>query len=152
VTVIADTAIQNFISLVTIREITTLRNEFVLSLADLGFIPLSSTPSSPYLNTNSNNTNLLKAVILGGLWPRVARVHLPKSAIKFDKVQAGTIQRENTAREYKIFDLREGRVFLHPASVLFDAAAWKSPFLVYFHKYMSTKIFLRDATEVCDAI
>jgi ATP-dependent RNA helicase DHX57 len=145
----ADTAVQNFISLATIREITTLRNDFVLSLADLGFIPLSSTPSTSYLNTNSDNTNLLKAVILGGLWPRVARVHLPRSAIKFDRVQAGTIQRENTAREFKIFDLREGRVFLHPASVLFGAAAWKSPFLVYFHKYMSTKVFLRDATEVC---
>jgi hypothetical protein len=32
---------------------------------------------------------------------------------------------------------------------LFGAAAWRSPFLVYFHKYMSTKVFLRDATEVC---
>lgn len=132
----------------TVREITTLRNDFVLLLADLGFIPLSSTPSTTYLNANSSNTNLLKAVILGGLWPRVARVHLPRSAIKFDKVQAGTVQRENTAREFKILDLREGRVFLHPASVLFGAAAWKSPFLAYFHKYMSTKVFLRDATEV----
>ena len=75
-------------------------------------------------------------------------MHLPKSAIKFDKVQAGTIQRENTAREFKMFDLGTGRVFLHPASVLFGAAAWKSPFLVYFHKYMSSKVFLRDATEV----
>lgn len=47
-----------------------------------------------------------------------------------------------------MYDLREGRVFLHPASVLFDATAWKSPFLVYFHKHMTTKVFLRDATEV----
>lgn len=64
-------------------------------------------------------------------------------------MSAGTVQRENTAREYKIFDLREGRVFLHPGSVLFGEAAWKTPFLVYFHKYMSSKVFLRDATEVC---
>ncbi|GLB35802.1 putative helicase associated domain (HA2) Add an annotation [Lyophyllum shimeji] len=139
---------QNFISPTTIREITALRHDFLLSLADLGFIPLSSAPSSPALNKNSGNLNLIKAVILGGLWPRVARVHLPKDRIKFDKVQAGTIQRENTAKEYKIYDLREGRVFLHPGSVLFGEAAWKTPFLVYFHKYMSTKVFLRDATEV----
>lgn len=118
------------------------------SLANLGFIPLSSTPSTPALNKNSSNINLLKAIILGGLWPRVARVHLPKSAIKFDKVQAGTIQRENTAREFKLYDLKEGRVFLHPASILFQQATWKSPFVVYFHKYMSSKVFLRDATEV----
>lgn len=47
-----------------------------------------------------------------------------------------------------MYDLREGRVFLHPASVLFGATAWKSPFLVYFHKHMTSKVFLRDATEV----
>ncbi|KAF9469778.1 P-loop containing nucleoside triphosphate hydrolase protein [Collybia nuda] len=138
----------NFISPTTMREITTLRLEFLSSLADIGFIPSSSVPSTPSLNTNSKNTNLLKAIILGGLWPRVARVHLPQSAIKFDKVQAGTVQRENTAREFKIYDLREGRVFLHPGSVLFGETAWKAPFLVYFHKYMSSKVFLRDATEV----
>ncbi|KAJ7631194.1 P-loop containing nucleoside triphosphate hydrolase protein [Roridomyces roridus] len=110
---------ENFISPNTIRDITTLRNDFIGSLADLGFIPLHSTPSSPALNTNSDNTNLIKAVVLGGLWPR--------SAIKFDRV---------------------GRVFLHPQSILFEVAQWKSPFLVYFHKHMTSKVFLRDATEV----
>ncbi|KAJ8084547.1 hypothetical protein PM082_003320 [Marasmius tenuissimus] len=100
------------------------------------------------LNVNSDNLNLIKSIIVGGLWPRVARVHLPKSAIKFDKVQAGTVQRENLAKEYKIYDLQEGRVFLHPGSILFGNAAWKSPFLVYFQKHMSTKLYLRDATEV----
>ncbi|KAJ6575382.1 P-loop containing nucleoside triphosphate hydrolase protein [Mycena capillaripes] len=139
---------ENFISPNTVRDITTLRNDFIGSLADLGFIPLSSTPSTPALNTNSDNTNLIKAVVLGGLWPRVARVHLPKSAIKFDRVSAGTVQRENIAKEFKMYDLREGRVFLHPTSILFEVAAWKSPFLVYFHKHMTSKVFLRDATEV----
>ena len=140
--------IQNFISPTTFREITSLRLDFLYSLSDLGFIPLASNPSTPSLNTNSDNINLVKAVILGGLWPRVARVHLPKSAIKFDKVQGGTIRRENTAKEFKMHDLRGGRVFLHPGSVLFDATAWKSPFLAYFNKHMTSKVFLKDATEV----
>ncbi|KAL0951656.1 hypothetical protein HGRIS_008336 [Hohenbuehelia grisea] len=139
---------QNFISATTVREITTLRNEFVGVLADMGFIPLKLLPSDPAMNSNSSNTNLVKAIVLGGLWPRVARVHLPKGAIKFDKVQAGTVQRENTAKEYKMYDIRGPRVFLHPASVLFGASAWKSPFLVYFHQYETSKVFLRDATEV----
>ncbi|KAK7064008.1 dead deah box [Favolaschia claudopus] len=104
---------ENFISPTTIRDITTLRNDFIGSLADLGFIPLHSKPSTPSLNTNSTNTNLIKAVVLGGLCRGVARVHLPKSAIKFDRVSAGT-----------------------------------SPFIVYFHKHMTSKVFLRDATEV----
>ncbi|KAG6849981.1 hypothetical protein H0H93_002983 [Arthromyces matolae] len=139
---------ENFISPTTVREITMLRNDFLLSLSDIGFIPFRCKPSDPTLSKNGGNTNLLKAVILGGLWPHVARIHLPRDRIKFDKVSAGTIQRENTAKEYKIYDLQEGRVFVHPASVLFGEATWASPFLVYFHKYMSSKVFLRDVTEV----
>ncbi|KAG6878138.1 hypothetical protein C0993_011852 [Termitomyces sp. T159_Od127] len=150
---------KSFISPASVRDITTLRNDFLLSLSDIGFIPFGSKPSVPALNTNSRNHNLLKAIILGGLWPHVAHVKLPRDRIKFDKVSAGTIQRENTAKEYKIYDLQEGRVFLHPASVLFNEATWASPFLVYFHKYMSSnmsnnmpnKVFLRDATQVWQA-
>ena len=100
------------------------------------------------LNENSSNTNIIKAVILGGLWPRVAQVHLPQSAIKFDKVQAGTVQRENTAKEYKIHDLTHTRVFLHPSSVLFGESAWRSPFLAYFQKQMTSKVLIRGATQV----
>ncbi|KZP25382.1 P-loop containing nucleoside triphosphate hydrolase protein [Athelia psychrophila] len=139
---------ENFISSTTLRDMTSLRLDFINSLSDLGFIPFKSPPSSPTLNTNSNNGNLVKAVVLGGLWSRVARVHLPKSAIKFDRVRGGTVQRENTAKEYKLYDLREGRVFLHPSSVLFGETMWKSPFLTYFSKHMTSKVFLRDATEV----
>lgn len=141
--------LQNFISPTTVRDISSLRQDFLASLSELGFVPNSSKPSDPELNVNSANENLLKAVILGGFWPRVARVHLPKSAIKFDRVQAGTIQRENTAKEYKLYDLKEGRVFLHPGSILFGESAWKSPFVTYFAKHATTKVFLRDATEVC---
>ncbi|KAI9060487.1 P-loop containing nucleoside triphosphate hydrolase protein [Trametes sanguinea] len=163
---------QNFISPSTIRDITSLRLDFLSSLAQLGFVPPSSKPSDPALNAHAANTNLVKAVILGGLWPRVARVHLPKAAIKFDRVQAGTVQRENSAKEFRMYDIRSSssepgssagsaqqgragggggggeRVFLHPASVLFGATAWRSPFLAYFQKQMTSKVFLRDATEV----
>ncbi|KAK7058527.1 putative ATP-dependent RNA helicase ucp12 [Paramarasmius palmivorus] len=139
---------ENFISQSALREISMLRREYLGPLISIGFVSLDTTPTTESLNVNSQNINLLKAIVVGGLWPRVARVHLPKSAIKFDKVQAGTVQRENTAKEYKIYDLREGRVFLHPGSILFGNATWKSPFIVYFQKAMTTKMFLRDATEI----
>ncbi|KAG0702732.1 P-loop containing nucleoside triphosphate hydrolase protein [Suillus ampliporus] len=139
---------ENFISAAAVREITSLRHDFFSSLSDLGFITRSATAGSQELNAHSTNTNIVKAVILGGLWPRVGQVHLPRSAIKFDKVQAGTVQRENTAKEYKIYDLTDGRVFLHPSSVLFGESTWKSPFLAYFQKQMTSKVFIRGATQV----
>jgi len=127
----------------------TLRQDFVSLLIEMGFIPLNSDPSSPSLNTSSHNLNLVKAVILGGLWPRVARIRLPEKSIKYDKVSAGTVQRENSAKDFQILDLKEGRVFLHPGSVLFGVSKWKPPLIVYFHKYMTSKVFLRDASKVC---
>ncbi|PPQ77039.1 hypothetical protein CVT25_014856 [Psilocybe cyanescens] len=139
---------ENFISATVLREITTLRQDFISSLAEIGLIPLDSKPSSPSLNKCSDNLNLVKAAMLGGLWPRVARVQLPTDKIKYDKVSGGTVQRDNSAKDYKILDLKEGRVFLHPGSVLFGKSNWKPPFLFYFHKYMTSKIFLRDATKV----
>jgi len=131
-----------------LREISTLRQEFLSALAEIGLIPLDATPSTPYLNNCSDNVNLVKGAMLGGLWPRVARVHLPEKNIKYDKVSAGTIQRENTAKDFKMFDFWKDRVFLHPGSVLFGASNWKPPFLVYFHKHATSKIFLRDGTKV----
>jgi len=100
-------------------------------------------------------------MIAAGLYPRIARVTLPSSAIKFDKVQAGAVQRPQAAKEFKIFDLEphnassEGpgrgggqRIFLHPSSVLFRQDRWKEPILCYFRKTVTTKPFLRDVTEV----
>ena len=41
-----------------------------------------------------------------------------------------------------------GRVFIHPSSVLFSEAGFKSGYLAYFAKAETSKVFLRDATEV----
>jgi len=95
---------------------------------------------------NSENTNLVKAIVFGGLWPRIARVALPKAT--FDQVASGTVQRERVAKQFKMFVQDQGRVFLHPSSVLFGVASYKSPFLTYFSMSTTSKTFLRDATEI----
>lgn len=41
-----------------------------------------------------------------------------------------------------------GRVFIHPSSILFNEAGFKTGFLAYFGKAETSKVFLRDATEV----
>lgn len=133
------------------RDITSLREELASILHSAGFIPGRPNISA----ANPPHPALLRAVLMAGLYSRVARVTLPSSAIKFDKIQAGAVQREQEAKEYKIFDLDSGeeggrgsRVFLHPSSVLFGEARWKEPLVCYFRKSITTKPFLRDATEV----
>ena len=130
------------------RDILTLRQDLFFNLAESGFVDSSAGISNPTLNDNNGNANLVKSVILGGLWPQVAEVRLPKSAIKFDQVAAGTVQRENSAAEFRIYDSNQERVFIHPASILFSEAAWKSPFICYFTKQATKKTYLRDCTQV----
>jgi hypothetical protein len=107
---------------------------------------LGISASDPRLNRNNDNINLIKAIITGGLWPHVVKVVLPKAM--FDRVAAGSQQREHQAKEVKYFDESEGRVFLHPSSTLFVQAVYKSRFLAYFTKVRTSKVFLRDVTEV----
>lgn len=136
----------NFISASAVREITSLRRDLYNALASIGFVPLRGFADNPDLNTHSSNYNLVKAVICGGLWPRIAHVSTPKAV--FDQVQSGTIERDHEAKEYKVFEESE-RVFVHPQSVMFSALdTTRSRFLAYFVKSMTSKVFLRDVTEV----
>ena len=118
------------------------------NLAEAGFVDPSAGISNPVLNTNKDNIHLVKSVILGGLWPQVAEVRLPKSAIKFGQVAAGTVQRDNLAAEFRVYDLNQERVFIHPGSILFSEAVWKPPFVCYFTKHATKKIYLRGCTQV----
>jgi ATP-dependent RNA helicase DHX57 len=133
------------------RDIATLRQDLFFNLAEAGFVDSSAGISNSVVNTNKGNTNLVKSVILGGLWPQVAEVRLPRSAVKFDQVAAGTVQRENSAAEFRLYDSNRDRVFIHPGSILFNEAAWKSPFVCYFTKHATKKTYLRDCTQVREA-
>lgn len=143
------TLFQNFISPTTVRDITTLRLEFHSALGNMGFIPPSLPPTAPALNAYSTHTNLLKAIITSGLYPRVARVRAPRA--KFDAVAAGTVQREAAAREFAFFDMHDSRVWIHPSSILFGEARWGAPFAAYFGRQQTSKVYVRDVTEVSAA-
>ncbi|WWD09835.1 hypothetical protein V865_007963 [Kwoniella europaea PYCC6329] len=135
---------QNFISPTTLRDITSLRNDFLSALSSIGFISPSNKEVAKF-SVNSKFDNLVKGVIVGGLYPRIARIAMPKA--QFERVQQGAIQKDHEAKEVKMFD-QSGRVFIHPTSVLFNESGFKSGYLAYFGKAETSKVFLRDATEV----
>lgn len=137
---------QNFISASTLRDVTSLRQDFLTALSSIGFLASTSATTLAKFNVNSTNDNLIKAIIVGGLYPRVARIALPNA--QFERIQAGAVQKDHQAKEVKFFD-QSGRVFLHPSSVLFTENGLKSGFVAYFAKAETSKVFLRDATEVC---
>ncbi|WFC97591.1 RNA helicase [Malassezia yamatoensis] len=100
------------------------------------------------LDAQSTNTNLLRALITAALWPSVARIDQP--AAKYNASASGAVLRDAVAKEFHFFDENDGRVFLHPSSLLFHATQFKSNYVAVCHKSandQSQKTFLRDVTE-----
>jgi ATP-dependent RNA helicase DHX57 len=82
---------QNFISASTVRDITSLRHDFLSALNQIGFIGTGQVELAKY-SVNSTQENLIKSVLVGGLYPRVARIAMPKAL--FERVQQGAVQKD----------------------------------------------------------
>jgi ATP-dependent RNA helicase DHX57 len=140
---------QNYISATTIRDVSILRNDLLSALASAGLVQAGQPASAPELNAHAREPALLKALLLAALYPRVARVSLPRHAVKFARVAGGAVERDAGAHEWRATDMRGARVWVHPASVQFAETRWRSGIVVSFERVeTSTKVFLRDVTEV----
>ncbi|KAJ6113588.1 hypothetical protein N7523_006905 [Penicillium sp. IBT 18751x] len=136
----------NFLSHQTLRDISSNRAQFVTSLKDAGILPVDYTDAAPAWNRNSSNRNLLRALIAGAFQPQVAQISFPDK--KFASSVTGTVEVDPDARTIKYFNQDNGRVFIHPSSILFSAQGYPnaSAYLSYFTKMATSKVFIRDLT------
>lgn len=91
----------NFISPSTFRDVLSLRTDYLSALSSVGFISTRARADDAAFNENSQNENLLKAIIFAGT-ARLVRVKLPKAV--FDKGIGGAIERERESREVKFYE------------------------------------------------
>ncbi|KAF8265784.1 P-loop containing nucleoside triphosphate hydrolase protein [Lactarius quietus] len=131
----------NYISATTIRDIKALRDDIFSALQSAGLVPAAP-------DAHAHEPELLKALLLAALYPRVACIALPRRAVKYTRVAGGTVEREAGANEWRATDMRGARVWVHPASVQFAETRWRSGVVVSFRRIETTKVFLRDVTEV----
>lgn len=125
----------------------SLREDFWQCLIDIGFAPRQAKPDDLAFNANSENENVVKAIVASGLWPRICRVKTPRT--QFHQTQGGAVEKENEAHELRFFDVRsDQRVFVHPSSSLFSATTFKSEFVAYFTKTLTSKLYIREVSEV----
>ncbi|KAJ2077672.1 helicase [Coemansia sp. RSA 988] len=108
---------------------------------------------------------VMRAVLLAGLSPNIARVRVPPT--RFREAAVGTVAVEREARELAFYATDESnvenehswlthdrrtdrRVFVHPQSLLFDESRFPAPFVVFLDQSASaaapTKTYLRDVT------
>ncbi|KAK9900546.1 P-loop containing nucleoside triphosphate hydrolase protein [Cystobasidium minutum MCA 4210] len=137
---------ENFISPSAFREVLSLKSDFVSALKSAGFaIPSDRRGAGKGKLLEEKDENLLKAIIYAGTGKAV-RIKLPQ--VKYESTIGGTAQIDHEAKEVRFFDGEDGRVFLHPGSILFSESKLKNGYLTYFNKSVTSKPFLRDATEL----
>ncbi|KAJ5398038.1 hypothetical protein N7509_006151 [Penicillium cosmopolitanum] len=136
----------NFLSHQTLRDISSNRAQFVTSLKDAGILPVDYTDASTTWNRNASNRNLIRALVAGAFQPQVAQISFPDK--KFASSVTGTVEVDPDARTIKYFNQENGRVFIHPSSILFSAQGYPSAaaYLSYFTKMATSKVFIRDLT------
>lgn len=142
---------ENFLSHQTLRDISSNRAQFFTSLQDVGILPVdNNSTSSARWNRNSGNRNLLRSLIAGAFQPQVAQISFPDK--KFASSVTGTVELDPDARTIKYFNQENGRVFIHPSSILFSAQGYTgaAAYLSYFTKMATSKVFIRDLTRKSD--
>jgi len=95
---------------------------------------------------------MVKAALTAGLYPNIIKIDFPEKS--YTETLQGNIQNDFEARQLR-FTVRseedpnkQDRVFLHPSSVVFSANSFESPFLVYFQKVQTSKLFVRDCSMI----
>jgi ATP-dependent RNA helicase DHX57 len=140
--------LRNFLSHRTLEDIASNREQYLSSLKDIGFLPQSYIRGDSSLNRYGKSTSLLRALVAGAFSPQIAQISFPEK--KFVAAMAGAVELDPEARTIKYFNEENGRVFVHPGSLLFDAQGFSGggEFVSYFTKMSTSKIFIRDLTRI----
>ncbi|ETI21187.1 hypothetical protein G647_07531 [Cladophialophora carrionii CBS 160.54] len=137
-----------FLSQQTFRDIDSTRRQLLDSLIEAGLLPPTYRNQSNDGNRHKGNTMLLRALIAGALNPQIARIQMPDK--KYIASMSGAKELDPEAKTIKYFNEENGRVFVHPSSVLFDAQSFSgnASFVSYFTKMETSKTFIRDLTPL----
>lgn len=140
----------NFLSSQTLSDISSNRIQYIASLKEIGFLHLayhSSAASAARYHVNNDNMALLRALIAGSFNPQVASIEFPDK--KYVASISGAVELDPEARTIKYFNQENGRVFVHPASTLFDAQSFSgnAMYMSFFSKMSTSKVFIRELTR-----
>ncbi|KAL6248391.1 putative ATP-dependent RNA helicase ucp12 [Rhinocladiella similis] len=137
-----------FLSQQTLRDIDSTRRQLRDSLIETGLLPVQFSRDGTWFNKRKGNTMLLRALIAGALNPQMARIQMPDK--KYIASVSGAKELDAEAKAIKYFNEENGRVFVHPSSVLFDAQNFSgaAAFVSYFTKMETSKTFIRDLTPL----
>ncbi|KAG2736322.1 hypothetical protein G9P44_000412 [Scheffersomyces stipitis] len=131
----------NYLSFITLNDISSTRVQYISLLKDLGFVPHGYSHRNHnvdfnFLNRNNENFGVIRAIITASFYPQIARVQLPdpkyvKSAVGSVAVDPEASLTKFWVRNEEYVDLVESnknlgdvlpanRARVHNSSVIFD--------------------------------
>ncbi|KAL1840209.1 hypothetical protein VTJ49DRAFT_692 [Mycothermus thermophilus] len=138
---------ENFLSFPALSDIASTRSQYYSSLAELGIRqPPPSPPQQQPSQQSSGSAALLRALTASAFNPQIVRIQFPDK--KFATSVSGAVELDPEAKTIKYFSQDHGRVFIHPASTLFDSQGFggNAAYLSYFTMMATSKVFIRDLT------
>ncbi|KAM9835767.1 putative ATP-dependent RNA helicase DHX57 [Aulostomus maculatus] len=154
---------ENFLSWRGLQEIASLKRQFAELLSDIGFIKeglrarnierMCSAGSDgvleatgPEANLNSDNIQLISAILCASLYPNVVQVQAPQG--NYQMTCTGAVKMHPKAKELRFVTKSDGYVHVHPSSVNFGVCHYTSPYLIYHEKVKTSRVFIRDCSMV----
>lgn len=123
----------NFLSANTLQMLHNMKGQFAEHLLAAGFVS-NKNPKDPSANINSENEKLIKAVVVAGLYPKVAKIRINPN--------------RKRPMPPRVYTKSDGKVCIHPKSVNAMEFQFRYTWLIYHLKMKTTSIFLYDCTEV----
>ncbi len=124
-----------FLSESTLKMLDNMKRQFAEHLHKLQFLD-SANYKAVAANRNSNDEDLVRAVICAGLYPNVASVRVKRSK---NRPEGGFPMLQT---------LTERKVSVHPKSVNSNECNFQHPWVAYHVKMQSTSTFIHDCSEV----
>lgn len=136
----------NFLSYQTLSDIATTRTQYYAALTEIGIVPPSALSDARRPGQSTASTAIVRALTASAFTPQIARIQFPDK--KFAASAAGAVELDPEAKTIKYFTHENGRVFIHPSSMLFDSQGFSgnASFVSYFTMMATSKIFIRDLT------
>ncbi|KAG5979395.1 hypothetical protein E4U55_005203 [Claviceps digitariae] len=162
---------EHFLSYQTLTDISNTRSQYYEALMELGIASSRSPDSSSFSSTSfpppssfsssssssslpvdalrrrrPRNIQLIRALIASAFTPQIARIQYPDK--KYASSMSGAMELDPEAKSIKYFNQENGRVFVHPASTVFDSQGFSgnAAYMSYFSIISTSKIFIRDLT------
>lgn len=130
----------NFLSMNSMRLVDQMRQQFLSLLKDIGFMPTDVTLGNVERcaqNAYGRNIGMIKCAMCAGLSPNI--------------LQAPDLSGKNAGKrlaEVALHSRSQGAMKVHPSSVMSEAKALDSPYIVFLEAMRTSQVYVRDVTTI----